>query len=314
MKPIQLAKSEESFRILDQWHQRFESSLSFEFQTQRVETSFGFTDVMVTGRDDETGVEDLDPVIVLHGAMAGAPFAMGELGDLPSRRRFHAVNIPGQSTRAEQVRMDFRTDEYGRWLGEVMDGLNIDRATVCGVSWGGCVALQMAKHFPERIRGMVLMVPGSIVNGPVLESLWSVALPMLRFKLFPTDRNRDRAFQRILTNKDALWSPYLGDAVRHWNVDFRVPPLIGDQDLRGLEAPVFVIAADRDLSFPGEKLIQRAEKLFPQFVGSHLLVDCHHSPSFRDEDRAKLAEVFEGALDRVGSSSPSLTSPVSTVD
>ena len=299
MKSIQLAKNEASFKILDDWHDRFESELACPAETQRVETSFGFSDVMITGGGSGDSGDEKTPVVILHGAMAGAPFALGELCDLPARRKLYAVNIPGQSTRAEQVRLDFRTDEYGRWLGEVMNGLAIEQAIVCGVSWGGAVALQLARHFPQRLKGLVLVVPASIVRGPVLKNIWHVALPIMRYKLFPNDRNRDRALAKILTSPGELWSPWLGDAIRHWNVDFSVPPLIQTEDLKSLKAPVYVIAADRDLSFPGEKLLARSQTLFPKLVGTHLLKDCHHSPSFRQSDREEFTRIFEQALSQV---------------
>ncbi len=296
MKTIQLANNETSFKLLDNWHGRFESAIRFEYRTQRVETSFGFSDVIITGERDGVPASNEPPILILHGAMSGAHFALGELGELPARRKMYAVNIPGQSTRAAQVRLDFRTDEYGRWLSEVMDKLAIEQAIVCGVSWGGCVALQMAQHRHDRIGGLILVVPGSIVSGPVLKNIWRVALPIMRYKLFPTEHNRDRALKNILTSDDELWSPYLGDAIRHWNVDFSVPPLMQTEDLRSLTAPVYVIAADQDLSFPGEKLLARSRTLFPNLIGSYLLKNSCHSPSFRPDKRKKFAEIFEKAI------------------
>lgn len=298
MKTIQLAKNESSFKILDDWHGRFESAINFDFDTRRVETSFGYSDVIVTG-DSNASTPDEPPILILHGAMAGAPFALGEICDLPARRVIFAINIPGQSTRAAQVRLDFRTDEYGRWLNEVMTGLGIEQAIICGVSWGGSVALQMAQHFPDRISGLLLVVPGSIVSGPLLKNIWHVALPIMRYKLFPTVRNRDRILKSILTSGDALWSPYLGDAIQHWNVDFSVPPLMQPNDLKSLAAPTYVIAADQDLSFPGGKLLARCRELFPNLVGCHLLQNSCHSPSFRPADRRQFTQLFEQALAKI---------------
>ncbi|HBE70140.1 MAG TPA: alpha/beta hydrolase [Planctomycetaceae bacterium] len=306
MKAIQLAKNEMSFQLLNDWHDRFAAALKFEVDTKRIETSFGFVDVMI-GPPDDGQFDDQAPLIILHGAMAGAPFALGELYDLPARRRIYAVNIPGQSTRAAQVRLDFRSDEYGRWLCEVMDGLGIGRAIICGVSWGGGVALQLAKASPDRISGMVLVVPASVVSGPVVKNVWRVALPILRYKLFPSEKNRDRALSGLLTSGDELWSPYLGDAIRHWNVDFSAPPILHPQDLKLLTAPVFVIAADHDLSFPGEKLIARSQALFPNLVGSHLLTNSCHSPSFLPADRQNFTRIFKGALELISSETKSTT-------
>lgn len=302
MKSVKLAKSNKGFQILNEWYDRFESKLAFETRTERVNTSFGFTDVMITGPEES---QDSNPVVILHGATAGAPFALGELQDLPGRQRFYTVNIPGQSTRAEQVRLDFGTDEYSRWLCEVFEQLSIEQATVCGVSWGGSVALQLAKYNPDRISGLILVVPGSIVRGPILKGIWEIGLPMLRFKLFPTQKNSGRAVRKIFTTSDEYWSPYITDALKHWNVDFSVPPLVSKHDLASLNAPVFVIAADKDLSFPGEPLIARSYSIFSNLIGAHLLKDSHHSPSFHPEDRQRFTKIFEAALQSIRAASPS---------
>lgn len=299
MKRIQLAKSQESFELLDQWHSRFESKLEFASVTHRVETSFGFTDVMTTGDSESSTLRTEPPLFIIHGATAGAPFALGEIGDLPSRRQIYAVNVPGQSTRAAQIRLDFKTDEYAGWFGEILDHFNVDQVVLCGISWGGSVALRVAKHLPKRLRGLVLVVPGSIVNGSVWEGIRSMALPIFRYKLFPNDKNRDRALRNIVTSHDELWSPYLGDSIRHWKVDFSVPPLVIPSDFNELTSPVYVFAADEDVSFPGQPLIERCEQLFPNLVGSHLLANSKHCPSFQPSERQKFTKLFEEALTKI---------------
>ncbi|MEM1062092.1 MAG: alpha/beta fold hydrolase [Planctomycetota bacterium] len=298
MKSITLANSPASFALLDDWHAQFEARLPFATTTRRLETTSGFTDVLATG-DDGTA-DGSTPVVVLHGAMAGASFALGELAELPGRRRFYAVNIAGQSTRAEPVRLDFRTDEYGRWLEEIFDRLDIAEAIVVAISWGASVALAMARYAPDRIAGLVLVVPASIVTGPVLPAVFGLALPLMRYRLFPTAVNRDRALARLVTTpEDRLWTPYLGDALRHWKIDFTAPPLAKPDDLKEFERPVAVVAADRDLSFPGRKVLDRSAALFPNLIGTHLLNNSFHCPSTRPDDRAELAGRIEEFLDEM---------------
>lgn len=302
MQKIQLAKSPAGAELLSDWYDRFEQRLGFPAATRRLETSFGFSDVVATGaaaRDGYDASVDGAPVVLLHGAMAGAPHALGELADLPGRLPFYAVNIPSQSVHAEAVRLSFRTDEYGRWLTEILDQLELPAAIVCGVSWGGAVALELARTHPERVAGLILAVPASIVRGPVLRGLVEIALPMLRFQLFPNESNRDRAFRALLTTPDETWSAYLADAMRHWKMDFSAPPLVTPSDMAGLEAPVYVVAADEDLSFPGEPLLARAEQVFPNLIGSRLLRETRHVPSFRPADQAELAGLIEAAIGRM---------------
>ncbi|MDF1838760.1 MAG: alpha/beta hydrolase [Planctomycetota bacterium] len=297
MIEIRLAKSSSGFALLDDWHEKFHRRLSYPTQTRRVETSFGHTDVVVTGPAAEgRGSADLPPVLLLHGAMAGAPHALGELGDYPRQRSIYAVNIPGQSTRAAQKRLSFRSSEYSAWITEVMDALELPTAHVAGVSWGGAVALRLAIHNPGRISGLLLVVPGSIIRSPVLAGLLGVGLPILRYKVRPTQANLERGVRNLLTESDELWLPYIGDALRHWRVDFSAPPLVKESQVANLQAPTFVIAAEKDLSFPGGDLIRRAQELFPNFSGSHLLKDSRHCPSSTPEARARFAGIVDQAL------------------
>ena len=65
MKTVQLAKNEQAFKVLDDWHGRFESAIRFAYKTQRVETSFGFADVIFTGDSDYVPPTDEPPMPVL---------------------------------------------------------------------------------------------------------------------------------------------------------------------------------------------------------------------------------------------------------
>jgi 2-hydroxy-6-oxonona-2,4-dienedioate hydrolase len=290
MKTIKLCKTEAGFDALDNWYRRFYDRLPYPAETRRVETSFGFTEVVLTGPQEG------EPLVVLHGAMAGAPHALGELTDLPARQRMIAINIPGQSVRAAQVRLTFKNDEYARWLLEVFDALDLQSPRVAAVSWGGSVALHLAKFAPDRIAGLLLVVPGSVVRGPAWKGFTKIGLPMMRYSLSPSPRNLQKALRHIMTSEDELWTPYLGEALLLFNKDFSIPPLVKPSDLEGFHAPVFVIAADGDLSFPGVKLLQRAEQIFNNLAGTHLLENSQHSPSFLDEDRRAFTKIFEQGI------------------
>lgn len=289
MKSVQLARSDEGLRILDEWHDRFAARLQYPTAVRRIETRFGETDVVVTGPESET------PMLLLHGAMSGAPHALGELAELPSTRRIYAANVPGQSTRAAPVRLKFGSGEYGDWVEDVVAALGLPRVVLAGVSWGGAVSLEVARRAPAWLAGLILVVPGGLVNGPVWPAIRDVALPMLRYRLRPTAANLRRALNHLTTDEDPLWTPYLGFVFRHWRTDFSMPPMVKDAELSNLQAPVFVFAADGDRSFPGEALLGRAAEVFPNYIGGHLFRDTVHTPSFRDDSR----RAFAAAVGRV---------------
>lgn len=47
-------------------------------------------------------------------------------------------------------------DRYGNHIAALMDRAGVHRAAVCGLSFGGLVALNLASRFPERVNSLVL--------------------------------------------------------------------------------------------------------------------------------------------------------------
>ena len=66
-----------------------------------------------------------------------------------------------------------------------------------------------------------------------------------------------------------------------------IPPLSTDDELKKLDMPCLVIAADKDISFPGVPLIERV-KLHLNDLETELLKNTRHSPPTTDEFRAWL--------------------------
>ena len=272
---MSIFKGEASENLMRDWYDRFAAALPYDHSFRTIETCCGDTNVL------ETGPEDGLPVVLLHGALAGAPHALSQTGDLAKDYRVHGVDIVGQSVRSAQYRPNPNTDEYGRWMVDVLDGLGLEQATLWGVSWGGFVAQRVAAYAPHRVKALMLLNSAGIINGSVLKAMREVSLPMMLFRLFPSPDRRDRAFSAMFTETDPeLWSPFMGDAMKHVKMDFSLPPLANAEEFAALEAPVLVHAADQDIQFPGEALLERACELFPNLQSTHLLRDCKHCPPF----------------------------------
>lgn len=280
-------------RIKD-WYQRFLERLEQPVEIRQVQTDWGLTQVLVCGP------EAAPPVLCLHGAMSGAPHMLGELGDLHRHYRLYAVDIVGQSVASAQVRPNPHDDSYARWLGQVLAGLELQQVLVLAVSWGASVALKLAAYQPERFKGMVLATPSALVNGKVLQGLLQIALPMLIYRLWPSEARRDKAYRALLTTPDPIWSPFLPEVMQHSKMDFSAPPLVKTGDFQHLKAPVYVFGADQDLSFPGEAVLKRAAEVFPSYMGGEVLRNARHVPPFTAEFRqrwsAQVHSIFQQQL------------------
>ena len=277
-------KGDDARATLASWHDKFRAQLAAPTESRTVATRFGPTHVLVGG------APSAPPLVILHGALASSAHLLLELQHLLAHFRIYAVDVVGQSVKSADARPSVANNEYGEWLVEVVDQLGLDRFALLGVSWGGFVATRFAVVAPSRITHLALLVPAGIVKGSAWAGLTKLAWPMTMYRLFPSEKRLAKFTSNLLTTADdALWRPYLGEAFRSYNLDMRVPMLAKPEELAALTAPTLVVAADRDVSFPGRALLDRARVLFPN-CREELLENCLHSPPTTDEFRRSFGD------------------------
>lgn len=261
------------------WYETFRAALPFDTETRTVDTSVGATHVLVTGPGDAP------PLVVLHGAMASSAHVVRELGDLVRRYRIYAIDVIGQSVMSADKRLGLDDDAYSNWVREATSALGLERFALYGVSWGGFVSLKTANAFPKAITSLVLYVPAGIVSGPAWKGFVEVGWPIMVYRFSPNPARRDRLVDAMFSTRDEMWAEYFGDAMLDYRLDMRVPPLFKSI---AYEGPMLVLAGDRDVSFPGEALVERIRKLAPH-ADVELLENCKHCPPFDAEFREKVA-------------------------
>lgn len=107
---------------------------------------------------DEAGTGD-PAVLLLHGWGFGARFHLApQLAHLASRHRVLALDMPGQG-RTGPPPGGFGFDQCAAAVIETMDGAGVDRAVLCGHSFGGRLAVVAAAAFPERVAAAMLLDP-----------------------------------------------------------------------------------------------------------------------------------------------------------
>ncbi|MBA2662256.1 MAG: alpha/beta fold hydrolase [Bradymonadaceae bacterium] len=276
-------KSVEEKAKLIAWFERFRERLNVPTRSQFVETSFGTTHIMVGGP------EHAENLVILHGQLATSAHALVELAPLLERFRVYAVDIVGQSVMGHDELLSVSNNDYGHWLKEVLDGLGLTRVHVLGVSFGGFVAMRLAAVAPERIERLVLLVPAGVVK-----SHWSgwykIGIPMTLYLMSPTQKRLEAFLANLLTTpEDQEWVGYMGDVFRSVNLArMKIPRLAKLGEFAAMEAPILVLGADQDLSFPGEQLIARLGELFTSVQDTELIKDCRHCPPTNDDFRGWL--------------------------
>ncbi len=275
-------KDEPSRARLEAWYQRFLARVEGPVQSRRVPTRFGESHVLVAGRID-------GPVlVVLHPMRTGAAHLLAELGPTLAHFRVIAPDLPDQSVRGLQVRLPLTDDTLAQWLLDVLDALELRDVHLFGVSWGAFVARLAASTAPERVRRLALLVPAGIANGSHLTGLMKMAVPMIRYRLRPSEANLRRVLDPLVTTWDPEWTGYIAATLNDMAFDARIPPLASDQALRRLTMPVLALGGADDISFPGDDVVRRMVAHVPTVEGE-VIPGCKHSPPTTPEFRAWLA-------------------------
>lgn len=143
----------------------------------------GGTEALVPTSQGETfvissGPERAPAVVLLHGSAANAASWIGDAAVLGQRFRVHAVDMIGEPGLSAPSRPPLASGVYAAWLGEVLDGLGVQRAALVGISLGGWLALQFATERPERVSTLVLLCPGGVGRQKNV-LIWALPLLML---------------------------------------------------------------------------------------------------------------------------------------
>jgi pimeloyl-ACP methyl ester carboxylesterase len=156
---------------------------------------------------------------------------------LAERHRLYAPDIVGQPGRSAQVRLSPKEDGHAFWVEDVFNGIGLERAPLVGLSYGAGLAVRTMGLAPERVSRAALVCPSGIAAGPVLPMLVRVILPMLLYRLLPTEDRLRRAAMPLFTEpEDPAFGPairQMGAALRHLRLDAGLPRMATEEELGG---------------------------------------------------------------------------------
>jgi pimeloyl-ACP methyl ester carboxylesterase len=261
------------------------ADLSLATEDRTVPTRFGDTHVLVTGPEGAT------PVVLFHGGNSLNPLTLEWFAPLAEGFRIYAPDTVGQPGKSAQTRPSAKDESFGLWATDVLDGLGLERAALVGPSHGAGIALKTATVAPERVSKMVLLVPSGIVGVPT-RTMAGLGIPYLLYRLYP--RRGVVALsvrplcggeldEKMLTATEAVFG--------HVRIEPSMPRPVGREDLAGFHAPTLVVAAEKDVLFPGRKVIARAREVFQGPLATELLEDCPHrvSPDYLPRVNERIA-------------------------
>lgn len=255
--------------ILDLYDQKLEG-LNIPYESIYLETTFGRTHVL------RTGSPTAPPLILVHGSNGCAPIALECYPNLSSKYQVFAVDVLAQPNKSAEVRMSMKDESYGKWVNGIIAELNLDNVTLAGFSFGGLIILKTLVYKHDKVKAAFIASPAYIVNGNPLRALFKVFIPIRRYLWSRKIKYVEQFLAELFTERDEFAVTFLGKVFLHFNMDFTPVPVISIDEAQKITAPITILAAEKDIMFPGLRMKKRAKKLFSSLEQFLLLKDSKH--------------------------------------
>ena len=258
-------------------------ALNIDYHYKIIDTSYGKTNIIVTGAPENP------PLMIVHGSNGCAPISLETYPNLSTHFQVFAIDVLAQPNKSAETRLNMKDDSYGKWMNEIIDKLAINNVVLVGFSFGGLIILKTLLHNEVKIKEVFLAAPAYIVNGNPLKTLFKVFIPMKRYMMTKKVKFVEQFLSDVFTERDEFAIAYLSKVFLHFKMDFTPVPVISKAEAKGITTPITLIAAKRDLMFPGDKMLRRALKIFSS-VKTVLLEQSKHVQS--KADNRKIEELI----------------------
>jgi pimeloyl-ACP methyl ester carboxylesterase len=95
------------------------------------------------------------PLVLLHGFLCDSRCWRRQLEDLSDSFRVVAWDAPGAGSSSDPP-APFTITDWTQCLAQFLDVVGIERAHVLGLSWGGVLAQEFYRYYPDRVLGLIL--------------------------------------------------------------------------------------------------------------------------------------------------------------
>lgn len=196
------------------------------------------------------------PIVVLHGWGAHIEAVESIVAPLAAETEVIAIDLPGFGESADPPEA-WSSEDYARFLGDLLDSEGISRCHLIGHSRGGAMAICLAVQRPALIGRLVLCDPAGLrpKRGWRYHSRVAVAKVGRVVGLFgpPGRRLQDRLRSRVASTDYAEASPAMRDTFR------RVIAEDLSAHLPQIPAPTLLVWGDADEDTPlwmGERMTE----------------------------------------------------------
>ncbi len=268
--------------------------LKTNYRTQWIETSYGKTHLI------SAGAEGAAPVLILHGSASNAAGCWPLINGLSAKYRVYAPDIPRQLGKTEPFQLSTKTADYGKWLEEILDQLEVDQIRVVGFSFGGWIACKLGTYIPKRIEKIVLLSP--IGLAPFRIQYWMRA-PVLFFSMLVLRKETSIGkFATLIAgptaSKKLIEELVVSAKVFLENIHMQaIPYRIKKEDLKELSAPMMLLVGRHDTFCAPAEIVRRVRDFSPT-AQTEIIEDAGHVIYFEKPEyiNARIIEFLDSNL------------------
>lgn len=266
-------RNEECMQKIHDFYDKSLNLLNVTYKEEYIVTSYGKTHILTVGDSNKP------PIFTLHGGNGINPLNIKLFLPLLESYCLIAPDVIGMPGKSEPYRnISSKTDDYGLWLVEVLNHMNISKIPFVVSSYSSSMMLSLAKVSPERIDKAMLLVPSGIAHGKILPMISKMAIPFMSYYFRPTKAKLTKILEVMVGNTDDLWVEFFDLMMSSYKMEMRAPREYRRKELEQFNSEVIIFASNEDIFFPAKKVFLKAKEILkkePQIY----LISGNHLPS-----------------------------------
>lgn len=254
-------KSEEGKRKILNYYESYLKLFEVEFQREYVNTRFGKTHTLVSGPIDGK------PIFVFQGGNCINPMTLSWFSSLLEEYRIYAPDTIGHPGYSAETRISAKDESFALWVSDLMEHFKVEKSAFIGPSYGGGIILRLASFMPEKIACSVLVAPSGLKLGSKMKMIQKILLPMILFNMNSSQKQLQKiADVMSFKSMKEIDKNIIGEIFTHVKLEQDMPKLTEKRELLNYSSPTLVLAGRKDIFFPDEKVIKKAEEIISNLV------------------------------------------------
>lgn len=247
-------KSESGKTAVTNYYNMLLEHLTISYEKINIPTSYGNTFALSVGDIQKP------TVILLHGSSMNSAMWLDDIMVYVPHYHVIAPDIPGEPGQSDESQLPLDSNDYAKWLLDVLNELNIKDTYLVGNSLGGWLALRFSTLYPEKVKKLVLLAPAGI--GSQNPAFALLAMELLSKGESGIDElliqiNGGIAIPEIILNYQKLIASV-------FNGRQEIIPIFSDKELKRLSMPCLVYVGNKDVMLKSEETAARSLKQIPQ--------------------------------------------------